>query len=490
MKKIILAIFMLILFVPSVLANMDINCDNDTSSETIIIREEENVLFTYELTNTNNTSVAYYIITPEKEGWNFSLNNRDGNIDSLSMVEVTLTITPPDYKLEDTIETNIKFHLIENGTTTTQTLPINIELIRPGKILGMFDNPLPSDLNNQYSTFLINILCWLGISLLLVFAILPLLKKVTKKTKTEADDIVFDTIKKPVLGIIILYGIVSSLAILSFISADLLSNLFLIYGLVLLLTSGYIAYKLFHNLVIYYGKKWTEKTETEFDDMLINVVEKIGNIIIFACIGLSLLSYFGIDITILLAGMGVLGIVIGFAAQDTLSNLFSGIQLIIDAPFRIGDYIIFEGGEGVYEVKDVGLRSTKLYDLFEHTIVIIPNKILADNKIINLKRPDTAIKTSVAVGVAYGTDVKKVENILMEIGLSHQHVLKTEKRKPFVRFSDFGDSSLDFVLYVWIDDILNQWATKSELRDMISEKFTQENIEIPFPHRDVWIKKE
>jgi small-conductance mechanosensitive channel len=333
-------------------------------------------------------------------------------------------------------------------------------------------------------------LFWIGFSLILVFIVFPLLKRITKKTKTEADDIIFNTIKKPFLGITILYGVVSSLAVLSIISEELLSNLFLIYGLVLLLTLGYVIYKLFHNIVIYYGKKWTEKTETEFDDMLINVVEKIGNIIILACIGLSLLSYFGIDITILLAGMGVLGIVIGFAAQDTLSNLFSGIQLILDAPFRIGDYIIFEGGEDVYEVKDVGLRSTKLYDLFEHTVVVIPNKILADNKIINLKRPDTAIKTSVSVGVAYGTDVKKVEDMLMEIGLSHPHVLKTENRKPFVRFSNFGESSLDFVLYVWVDDILNQWATKSELRDMIYARFAEENIQIPFPQRDIWIKKE
>jgi small-conductance mechanosensitive channel len=201
------------------------------------------------------------------------------------------------------------------------------------------------------------------------------------------------------------------------------------------------------------------------------------------------LSNAGIDITVLLAGMGIIGIVIGFAAQDSLGNFFAGIMLLLDRPFKIGDYIMFQGDDKVYQVKDVGLRSTKLYDIFEHTMVFLPNSVVANSRIINLERPDAQIKVTINVGVAYGSDVEKVIRVMEDVALQHPDVVKEGHRGPIVRFTGFGDSSLDFILIAWVKDVRDQWEVASELRRTIYRRFAEEGIEIPFPQMDVWIKE-
>ena len=183
-----------------------------------------------------------------------------------------------------------------------------------------------------------------------------------------------------------------------------------------------------------------------------------------------------------------MGLVIAFAAQDTLSNFFSGIHLLLDRPFKIGDVIFLEPGE-YWRVENVGMRSTRLYSIFDHELIIMPNNAVANQKIINIVKPDAKIRKKVKVSVAYGTDLKKVSKILIEIAKNHPNVIKEKGFEPLVRLVDFGESGIEFIISLWIDEVMNQWEVLSDVRMEIDAHFKKEHITIPFPQRTVWLNQ-
>ena len=190
------------------------------------------------------------------------------------------------------------------------------------------------------------------------------------------------------------------------------------------------------------------------------------------------------NITVFIAGFGIAGLVIAFAMQDTLANFFAGIHILSDRPFKVGDTILIEGD--YCRVEKIGLRSTWLYNRFDHDIVIFPNKRIAEDKIVNLTEPDQKFKVRVSVGVAYGSDLDKVQKIMIEALESQEGVIVDDtNRKAFVRFQEFGDSSLDFKVIAWIGDIFDQWKIAHDARLQIKRRFAEEGIEIPFPQRVV-----
>ena len=149
-----------------------------------------------------------------------------------------------------------------------------------------------------------------------------------------------------------------------------------------------------------------------------------------------------------LASAGVLGIVLGLAAKDTIANLFSGIFIMVDSPYKDGDYINLDSGERGY-VKNIGIRSTRIMTRDDIEITI-PNSVIANAKIINESGgPYENERVRLSVGVAYGSDVDQVKEILIDI--SKKSGLISEKFEPRVRFRQFGESSLNFELLFWID---------------------------------------
>ena len=200
------------------------------------------------------------------------------------------------------------------------------------------------------------------------------------------------------------------------------------------------------------------------------------------------LAFLGVDVTVFIASMGILGLVIAFAAQDTLSNFIAGMMLLADRPFEAGDLLLLEDGS-YCEVKHVGLRTTRLYNTFDHDMVIMPNNLIANGRVVNLSRPDRQIKVKIVVGVAYGSDTEKVQSVLMDIALKHPDVVHEGENAPWVRFIEFSASALEFKLYCWVEDLDLQWRVASELRSTIHKRFAEEGISIPFPQRDIHIKE-
>lgn len=377
----------------------------------------------------------------------------------------------------------------ERTSTVTTDMVTTWGLVAPGKnkLLGSFDNPLPEPLNGNYATFLINISLWAVIALFVTYVVDPAVRMFTKKTKTDIDDRILKVLRKPLFVLIIVFGLVTSFSILP-LSEGEVRLVFQIYGLVLITVMTFIAYKIFKEVLVHIGRRLSAKTQSEVDDVLIPVIDKIGGVIIVIFGAIGLVNYLGYDITFLLAGVGVFGLVIAFAAQDALSNFFSGIFLLLDRPFAEGDFITIPSGE-FCRVEKIGIRSTRLYEVFENHYVILPNNKLINDKIVNQDQPDEQGKSKVEVGVAYGSDIEKVEKIILEVASAHPNVLKETGKAPVVRFLKFGDSSLDFGVYVWVDNFMNKWRVAHDIRKQLYVRFAEEGIEIPFPQRTIYVKE-
>lgn len=183
----------------------------------------------------------------------------------------------------------------------------------------------------------------------------------------------------------------------------------------------------------------------------------------------------GIDLTNLAFIAGALSVGIGFGLQEVIKNLVSGIIILFERPFKVGDWVIINNTEG--KIKQINIRSTEM-ESFNRTSIIVPNATLLSNAVVNLTHGDNISRQIIKISVAYGSDVEKVREILLESANKHKFVMKNPA--PYVIFKDFGQSSLDFELRCYTNDIWKGWIVPSDLRFEINRRFIEEGIEIPF----------
>lgn len=190
----------------------------------------------------------------------------------------------------------------------------------------------------------------------------------------------------------------------------------------------------------------------------------------------------GIEVGVLLAGSAALLVGLGLGLQTLFQDIISGVFILLDKTLHVNDIIEVDGKVG--KVFEIRLRTTRAVTI-DDRVVIIPNHVFLTNSLYNWTQNGVITTESVNVGVAYGSDVEKVKRLLIEAALEHPKVLKS--RKPRVLFIDFGDSALQFRLLFEIKDSFTQLLIKSDLRYAIDKKFRENNVQIPFPQRDVHI---
>ena len=255
---------------------------------------------------------------------------------------------------------------------------------------------------------------------------------------------------------------------------------------------------LFSLLVLFWAKAWFAATpvilaELEANPERFHMLQPRTVPLFEMGIKLMLLGLFvylmfaiwGIDATAWLASAGIIGIAVGFAAKDTLANLISGVSIVADAPYKIGDYIVLDTGErGI--VTSLGIRSTRLLTR-DDVEISIPNAVIGAAKITNESGgPWVKQRIRVPVGVAYGSDTEKVVNILEEIAKNNTGIV--DQPAPRVRMRSFGDFALNFELLGWIATPEQRGLVVHQLLLEIDKRFRAEGIEIPFPQRVVHIR--
>ena len=456
------------------------------SSESIEIHRAEEVEVGFSIVNSYNTTLFFTINVPYVSGWGINVTQQSGIIAPQQAIYIRIVIKAPDSYGNTQFDLNFEVNTYTTtGQMSSYVYKLHVIFLSPSKFLFFFEIPWPESWG-YWGDFLNEVLTWAIITGIL-YLLFPLFKRVVKLTKTEIDDILLDIFHKPVVIWVITYGLTSAFLTLPFLSSYY-GIIFQIYEIIVIIIVTWVVYRIFRELVIRYLFHLSRGKKGDLENVLIPILEKLG-IVTIGFIGFAMiLQVLGVNVSLLLASMGVIGIILGFAAQETLGNFFSGIHILADKAFRIGDIIMLENDEGVYRVLDVGVRSTRLYELFTNTVVFVPNSKLASQNIINFNRPDSRMKIRVDVSVSYGSDVKKVIETLKDIAYSHPHILKGGEYDPVVIFREFGNSSLNFSLYVWVEDIMDQWNVGSELREEIVNRFRERGIEIPYPQVDVHIK--
>ncbi len=215
---------------------------------------------------------------------------------------------------------------------------------------------------------------------------------------------------------------------------------------------------------------------------LFNNLSKIA--LIALAIYLFMLAW-DINVTAWLASAGIVGLALGFAAKDTLANLFAGMAILADAPYKLGDFIILETGERG-EVTDIGMRSTRILTR-DDVEITIPNGLMGNSKITNQSGgPHTKHRIRIKVSCAYGSDIDHVRRLLMDAAEEEPGVC--ESPEPRVRFRSFGDSGLAFELLCWVRLPVMRGQIEDNLNSEIYKCFAREGIEIPYPKQDVYVR--
>ncbi len=309
------------------------------------------------------------------------------------------------------------------------------------------------------------------------------LRGLAARTRFSFDDHVIAYLHGPVKISVILLGMALAANLLE------LSNPYQFIIFSVLLTIAYVVWTLFVLRVIRAVLTFLAGHPTRFSVVHTQTLPLFDNLAIIVVIVIAVYMVFsawGVDMTAWLASAGIIGIAVGFAAKDTLANLFSGVFIMADAPYKIGDYVVLDSGERG-EITHIGIRSTRLRTR-DDVEVTVPNAIMGNTKIINESGgPYQKYRIRVKVGVAYGSDIDQVEAILLEVAAGNELVCEDPAAR--VRFRQFGNSSLDFELLCWVEQPAQRGLATHELLGAIYKRLNAEKIEIPYSKHDVYIKQ-
>ncbi|MFK8011075.1 MAG: mechanosensitive ion channel family protein [Marinicellaceae bacterium] len=307
--------------------------------------------------------------------------------------------------------------------------------------------------------------------------------QVTKRTRTKLDDELILMIKRPIFLTVFYFFMIVALNTLNLSDSLKLNLAHVILTIIVLMwmVKGFgilgLLLRVLSELRNNY-KMIQRKTVPLFS--------LVGKIAIVATGSYFVLIIWGINPTAWLASAGVIGIAVGFAAKDTLSNLFSGFFIIADTPYKTGDFVVLDSGERGM-VTNVGIRSTRILTR-DDVEITIPNAVIGNAKIQNQSAGRwEKYRIRIKVGVAYGSDLNQVCNVLKLIGFDDKDVCETPE--PRVRMRGFGDSSVNFELLCWIDEPVLRGRVIHELYMSVYNKFDELNIEIPYSRQDIYIKE-
>lgn len=311
-------------------------------------------------------------------------------------------------------------------------------------------------------------------------------KMIASKTKTELDDRLLETVQSPIFRLIIIGGFYLSVANLKIggETIELILRLVLTFAY---LTIIFFVLRVLRVFVDYGLKNLAAKTDSAMDDEIIPIFHKAAIIVIWAFGLIMVLGAWGVDVAPFLAGLGIAGLAISFALQSTLSNVVSGISIIMDKTFKVGDKVELDSGE-VGVVHEITLRSTRIRT-YDNEVIIIPNNNMASAKIKNFTQPDLKLRVVVPFTVEYGNDPDKVIKLIT--AALKKNIKGTMKEPaPDVVFVNMNDFSLDFRARFWVEHYGDAYAKKLETTDLIYETLGKNKIGIPFPTRTIYMKKE
>jgi len=336
---------------------------------------------------------------------------------------------------------------------------------------------------NEYFQFLLIIVGSIIFAKVFNLIVTKYIRKITEKTRTDIDDMLMRVIRKPLCIFIILVGFYFGLKSLSILTPYSLwiNRLFFIISALLL--SLIVA-----RILSFFISRWL-KVQKQFQKTP-KLISTVVSIVIYLIAFLMILRYLNIEITPLVATLGLGGLAVGLALQNTLSNFFAGVHIISDRPINVGDYIEMEGNIAGY-VEDIGWRSTRIRTL-PNTIVVVPNSKIAESVIVNNYLPVQEMSIVLQCGVAYDSDLEKVEKVTIDVARKIQQTVPGAVKtfEPFIRYHTFGDSNINFSIILRIEEFVDRYLVAHEFIKALKARYDKENIEISWPIRKIYTAKQ
>ncbi len=302
-----------------------------------------------------------------------------------------------------------------------------------------------------------------------------------KRTKMEFDDALIDSLHGPIVKTVVLGGLWLACKQLEladgpaiWVHRMLVTLAVLVWITAALRASGLLLRAMSHN----------DSRFQIVEERTLPLFDNLGKVLLVGLAGYLLIEVWALDATGWLASAGVVGIALGFAAKDTLANLFSGVFIIADGPYHVGDYVVLDSGHRG-QVLHIGLRSTRILTR-DDVQITVPNSIIGNGAIVNETSGTPRYRLRVKVGVAYGSDIDQVRVVLMQVAQSEESLLVDPE--PRVRFRRFGDSTLDFELLGWIAQPELRGRVLDALNTAVYKRFAEAGIEIAFPQRDLHVR--
>ena len=348
-------------------------------------------------------------------------------------------------------------------------------------ILEFLRQTITNDVTRSFIIFFTSFLIFKTITFIVKFST----KKIAQKNKTEVDEVITKKWSAPINLIIFVASAYLALKEINLTQStyNLIEHiLFTIFSL----TLAYIVYVFIDVTLVRFGRKVSEKTENQMDDTLLNIAHSSLKATFIVIATLYTLNIWGVEISPILASLGIAGIAAALALQQTLSNVFAGISIIMDKTVRVGDIVKLDTGE-MGEIYSISLRSVRI-KTFDNEMIIIPNSVVANAKIQNLLQPDPTVRVNIDFSVEYGTDPEYVKRIVLEEVNTVQTIDKSKEIR--ILFLSMGDSALNFRVMFWVDHIDKRWPAHQEAITKIYRRLYKEDIGIPFPQRTVWLKKD
>jgi len=337
---------------------------------------------------------------------------------------------------------------------------------------------LENFVNNEYLRFIFVLILTVFIITLSNFILKLIVKKISVNKK-KYGEYILKQLSKPFILLLSIIGLYSAIRQLSII----FDYIFWIDGLFFILTTFIFA--LFFSRIVSVLMIGYLKLKRGFERPP-KLIHMTISVIIYVIAIAVILAFFKIDITPLIAGVGLGALAIGLALQSTLSNFFAGMHLVSDRPIDVGDFIeLDENTNGT--VEDIGWRSTRIKTLADN-LLIIPNNKLAESNITNFSKPKKDMSLWVPCGVDYKSDLKKVEIITLDVARYIQQNADGAVRnfEPIFRYKEFGDSNINFVTVLRIADPMMRFSVRNEFIKSLKERYDKEGIEISWPIRKIY----
>jgi len=329
-------------------------------------------------------------------------------------------------------------------------------------------------------TALISFVLWIVVAFALSYLVLPFIISVILKERDKLKGVRRYT-WRPFFFLIMLYGTASCARIYG-IGEEPTAVIDTFVNIAYIAVGALVVWRVYREVLEYLSSRMSARSSNEMDSSLRALLELIGKIFICVIAIASILASLGFNLMVIITGAGIAGLAISLGAQNTLSQFFSGITLLMTKPFRAGDLITIDGGD-VLMVKKVGLMTTEFDKWNTNSIFVLPNNKVATAGITNITRKTDVFQTSVQVNIEYDSDIKRAKDLMLQAAAEHPRVIKT--RSPSVRVSSLEESCITMSLSVSVDDFKDAGSISGGIREAIIAKFKENGIRVATPKMDV-----